>query len=259
MRTLYGFWLSPYMSMAAHMLKESGLEFNYERVSPFTGATLVEEHKKRNPFGKIPCLKDSDGTLISESQAICRYISREYPETENLYSYNNSVRCAEIDSINDFITFSISSPFFSWFFAGAYFPQAFHTKTEKESEIFSSWSMVLVRGGLMRLAASAKFEPFLLGEKPCLPDFQLFHVLQLGKTFSKMFNLPFMNLTEGDEVLQNFYTTMAERSSTQEILQSQKEEYDLTKKELFEEFGNAYADQIKLAKVALEAFFGHEI
>ena len=32
-RVLYGFWLSPFMSLVAQMLKESGLDFRYERVS----------------------------------------------------------------------------------------------------------------------------------------------------------------------------------------------------------------------------------
>src|SRR5258705_48466 len=32
-RVLYGFWLSPFMSLVAQMLKESGLDFRYERNS----------------------------------------------------------------------------------------------------------------------------------------------------------------------------------------------------------------------------------
>ena len=53
-RTLYGFWLSPYMSQVAHFLLETGLTYRYERVSPFQGGTLTPEHIKRNPLGKIP-------------------------------------------------------------------------------------------------------------------------------------------------------------------------------------------------------------
>ena len=30
-RTLYGFWLSPYMSLVAHVLTEAGLEYRYQR------------------------------------------------------------------------------------------------------------------------------------------------------------------------------------------------------------------------------------
>ena len=43
-RTLYGFWLSPYMSQVAHFLSETGLTYRYERMSPFQGSTLTPEH-----------------------------------------------------------------------------------------------------------------------------------------------------------------------------------------------------------------------
>ena len=70
-------------------------------------------------------------------------------------------------------------------------------------------------------------QPFLLGPEPTLPDFHLFHVLELGKTFSKIFDMPFLNLLEGDVVLQQFY----------------EETID---------YGNP-------AKAALQALFGHEV
>ena len=63
-RTLYGFWLSPYMSQVAHMLSETGLPYRYERVSPFQGSTLTPEHIERNPLGKIPTLTDVNGVDI---------------------------------------------------------------------------------------------------------------------------------------------------------------------------------------------------
>ena len=37
-RVLYGFWISPYMALVAHILKESNIPFRYERVSPYVGA-----------------------------------------------------------------------------------------------------------------------------------------------------------------------------------------------------------------------------
>ena len=76
---LYGFWLSPYMSMVAHFMTEAGLEYEYVRVSPYTGSTHAEEHKTRNPLGKVPSLVEPDGTTVSESQAICRYLARTHP------------------------------------------------------------------------------------------------------------------------------------------------------------------------------------
>lgn len=258
-RTLYGFWLSPYMSLVAQVLMESDLPFQYERVSPFVGATQSVAHKARNPLGKIPCLEEPNGLLLNESQAICRYISRVYPEAQKFYPCDDPVACAEIDAISDFLTFSISGPFFSWFVVGAYYPQAFGLKTESESEIFSTWSLVMVKNALARLIGGSRLDPFLLGGSPVLPDFHLFHILVLGKTFSKMFDMPFLDLTAGEEQLQRFYDTMLSRPSTEKILLAQAKEYDLTKREIFEEFGKAFEDILAPARVALEALFGHAV
>ncbi len=258
-RVLYGFWLSPYMALVAQFLKEANIEFRYERVSAYLGGTHANEHKARNPLAKIPSLREPNGLYISESQAICRYISRTYPQAREFYPCDDPVKCAEVDSKNDFITFHISGPFFNWFVAGAYFPQAFRMKTQNESHIFSAWSVVMIKGALRRLIPSSSMEPFLLGAAPCLPDFHLFHVLELGKTFSKIFEMPLLNLAEGDEALQKFYGAMASRPSTKEILEAQANELPLTKREIFEEFGDAYEELLKEGKGALQAMFGHEI
>ena len=101
--------------------------------------------------------------------------------------------------------------------------------------------------------------PFLLGPEPTLPDFHLFHVLELGKTFSQLFEMPFLNLTDGDEVLQRFHQAMSSRPSTQEVLAAQAGELPLTKRELFEDFGKASEEMLKPAKAALQALFGHEV
>ena len=84
-------------------------------------------------------------------------------------------------------------------------------------------------------------------------------MLQLGKTFSKIFEMPLMNLAEGNEALQRFYDAMSSRPSTKEILDAQEGEYPITKRELFEEFGEAYEEIPKPGKAALQAMFGHEV
>ncbi len=258
-RTLYGFWLSPYMSLVAHVLMEADLNFDYRRVSPFVGATHDAAHKTRNPLGKIPSLEDKDGLIISESQAICRYLSRTYESAQHLYPCHDPVRCADVDRINDFLTFSISGPFFNWFVVGGYWPQAWGAKTEKESDIFSSWSMVMIKNGLGRLTEGSQMSPFLLGTEPLLPDYHLFHILELGKTFSNIFKMPFLNVLEGDVVLQRFYDAMLLRPSTVAVLEAQAGEYDTTRREIFEEFGDAYADMLKPAKAGLSMLFGHAV
>jgi glutathione S-transferase len=38
------------------------------------------EHRARNPLGQVPTLELDDGTMISETVSICRYIEAEHPE-----------------------------------------------------------------------------------------------------------------------------------------------------------------------------------
>ncbi len=257
-RTLYGFWLSPYVSLVAQVLEEAGLAYRYERVSPFTGESQSEAHLLRNPLGKVPCLREPVDTLVYESQAICRYLSRTYPEARKFYPCGDPALCAEIDTTNDFLTFSISGPFYNWFVVGAYYPQAFRLKTEEESRIFSSWSLINVKSALGRLIPGSKMSPFLLGAEPTLPDFHLFHILQAGKTLAEIFEMPLLNLLAGDEALQKFYAAMSSRPSTEEILKAQAAEYAVTKREIFEDFGDAYEEYLKSARLALKALFGRD-
>lgn len=258
-RTLYGFWLSPYMALVAHVLTEAGLPYRYERVCPYLGETRADDHLTRNPLGKIPSLRDVDGVMLSESQAICRYLARTYDEARTFYPCDDPLRCAEVDRISDFLTFSVSGPFFNWFVVGAYWPQAWGAKTEKESEVFSTWSMLMIRLSLGRLTSGSVMSPFLLGEEPTLPDFHLFHILELGRTFADFFDMPALNLVAGDASLRAFYGAMAARPSTAEILAAQEAERDQTRREIFEDFGKAYADMLAPAKAGLSALFGHEV
>lgn len=257
-RTLYGFWLSPYMSQVAHFLSETGLNYRYERVSPFQGSTLTPEHKERNPLGKIPTLSDINGVNISESQAICRYLARIYPEARRFYPIDDPMLCAEIDAKNDYITFSIAGPFFNWFVVSAYFPKAWKLNVEKEAHTYSLCSVLMTKMWLTRLVNGSKMEPFLFGNEPFLPDFQLFYTLELSQMFSELFEMPEMHLFRDDAILQKFYYAMCERASTREILMAKESELDVTKNELFGGFGEAYLDK-HIDREILEKVFGHKV
>ena len=71
--------------------------------------------------------------------------------------------------------------------------------------------------------------------------------------------MPALNLVAGDTSLQAFYGAMAARPSTAEILAAQEAECDQTRREIFEDFGKAYADMLTPAKAGLSALFGHEV
>lgn len=256
-RTLYGFWLSPYMAQVAQILAEADIAYRYQRVSPYQGSTHSLEHKARNPLAKIPTLRDINGVDVAESQAISRYLARMYPEARKFYPIDDPVLCAEVDAKNDFISFSIGGPFFNWFVFSGYLPKAWGLKLQDEARIYSLCSVFLVRGALTRLVAGSRMTPYLLGSDPYLPDFQLFHMLELGRTFSALFEMPMLDLLQSDEALQEFHAAMSARPSTRQILDAQASEMDVTTRELFEEFGEAYLEIFD--KRILERLFGHEV
>src|SRR5262245_16904416 len=256
-RTLYGFWLSPYMSQVAHILHEADLNYRYERVSPYQGSTHAPEHKARNPLAKIPSLRDINGVTIAESQAICRYLARMYPAAREFYPIDDPVRCAEVDTKNDFITFSLGGPFFTWFVFSAYLPKAWRLKVEDEARVYGLCSFFFAKDAVNRLTEASTMAPFLLGAEPFLPDFQLFHTLEVSRTFANIFEMPMLDLLRNHSALQGFYDAMRARPSTQQILARQASELAVTKKELFEEFGTAYLKM--LDKRILEGMFGHPV
>jgi hypothetical protein len=67
-----------------------------------------------------------------------------------------------------------------------------------------------------------------------------------------------MHLFRDDPALQTFYDAMCERPSTREILAAKESELDVTKKELYAEFGAAYLNKF-IDRRSLRGIFGREV
>ncbi|MBO6566822.1 MAG: glutathione S-transferase family protein [Pseudomonadales bacterium] len=258
-RILYGAWVSPDMSVVAQMLYEADIDFVYERVSPFSAENRSEAHYARNSLGKIPSYKDSDGTTISESLSICRYLARTNSSAHDYYPCNEPSICARVDTLNDFITFSIGGPFFNWFVVGKHFPVAWKLKTDDESHIFALWSMMLVNGEVQRLLDAGEMTPFLLGANPSIADFQFFYILEHGRTFSSMLDDSSFDMRLNNPNLMAFYNAMAERPATKIVLEQREQEFDRNRKEYFEEMESGFGEMIQGTRPILEAMFGHDV
>jgi glutathione S-transferase len=61
-------------------LKEKGLEVPIVRVQLGKGEHKSPEHLGRNALGQVPTLELDDGSAISESVSICRYLEALHPE-----------------------------------------------------------------------------------------------------------------------------------------------------------------------------------
>lgn len=76
---LYGARLSPYFERVylALTLKDAVGEVDYPGIP---GGFRSEEFKTYNPIGKIPALKLDSDRIMPESQVICEYLERRFPE-----------------------------------------------------------------------------------------------------------------------------------------------------------------------------------
>lgn len=68
-------------------LAEKGIEIPLQDVDMTTGENTTPEFLAINPMGKLPVLELDDGTFITESVGICRYIESLHPEP-NMFGTN---------------------------------------------------------------------------------------------------------------------------------------------------------------------------
>jgi glutathione S-transferase len=61
-------------------LKEKGVEIELVPTPLMSRAHKAPEHIARNPLGQVPVLELDDGTHVSESVSICRYLEELHPE-----------------------------------------------------------------------------------------------------------------------------------------------------------------------------------
>ncbi|KXF83283.1 glutathione S-transferase family protein [Enterovibrio coralii] len=66
-------------------LAEKGIEIPRVDVDIRGGENITDEYKAKSVNGRIPMLELDDGTTISESIAICRYLDAAFPTDHNLF------------------------------------------------------------------------------------------------------------------------------------------------------------------------------
>ncbi|XP_067932282.1 hematopoietic prostaglandin D synthase-like [Watersipora subatra] len=131
------------------LFKLAGKEFNDNRV---TGESW-QQFKPTAPKGQVPVL-EVDGKMICESNAICRYLAREF----GLYGSNNW-EAAICDQILETIAAIVQSAV----------QLKFSAKTEEDKAECLKKAISHVEG-LEKLASSFKKGKFILGDNASLAD-----------------------------------------------------------------------------------------
>ena len=79
-------------------LAEKGVAYDTIEVSIAKGANLTDDYRKKNPISLLPVLELSDGRILRESMAICRFLEEEHPQP-NLFGADTWER-AQIEQWN---------------------------------------------------------------------------------------------------------------------------------------------------------------
>jgi glutathione S-transferase len=77
---LYETKVAPNARRVRMFLAEKKITLDCVEVDLKAGGNLTPEFKQKNPFAKVPVLELDDGTIISESMAICRYFEELHPK-----------------------------------------------------------------------------------------------------------------------------------------------------------------------------------
>ena len=89
---LYQFDLAPASRRVAIFLKETGIEVPTVQLNVRDGDQFKEPFNSLNPFNCIPFLELEDGTAISESVAICRFLEETNNTSKKLFGKNPQER-----------------------------------------------------------------------------------------------------------------------------------------------------------------------
>jgi len=76
---LYDSQMAPNPRRVRMFLAEKGVTIPTEQVDIAGAVNRSDEFRKKNPLGGVPVLELDDGTYLSESVAICRYIEELHP------------------------------------------------------------------------------------------------------------------------------------------------------------------------------------
>ncbi|MGI9522132.1 MAG: glutathione S-transferase family protein [Hyphomicrobiaceae bacterium] len=77
---LYEFSLAPNPRRVRMFLAEKGISIPTAQINTRQGEQFNEAFQKVNPRGTVPVLELEDGTCLTESVSICRYIEELHPE-----------------------------------------------------------------------------------------------------------------------------------------------------------------------------------
>ena len=157
-------------------LKEKGLDaIDSVPVDIRGGENLSPEFRAKNPFGRVPVLELDDGTLLSESVAICRYLEGLNPEPSLFGTTPLELATIEMWNRRAEINFMLAA-------AGAFRNlTGFFKDREKVSAEWGTISLENAADALERFDAVLADSEFLAGDRFSIADITMGCALDFAK------------------------------------------------------------------------------
>ncbi len=170
-------------------LAEKGVDVPFVEVDMTKHENATPEYLAKNPMGKMPVLELDDGTYISESTAICRYIEALHPEP-NLFG-NDPLEAAQIEMWDRRMELDMAVPVMHAFQHGSPFWEGRLTQVKDYSEVVSE----TIRKNMAWLDEELGGRDYVAGDRYTIADITLQCSLIIAKAIGIRFD-DHANLTE---------------------------------------------------------------
>ena len=181
---LYQFDAAPSSKRVEKFLKETNIQVEIIQLNIMEGEHLREPFKTMNPFNCIPFLELDDGTVISESLAICKYLEQTSNSEIKLFGENAKEK-ALIEMWNRRLENDGYLPLFHGarnkfeMFKGAVIPG---TRTNFQQNLaVTNWAIESAKTLLTRLDNHLQSLDFLVSNKLTVADITGFHTLRYAE------------------------------------------------------------------------------
>lgn len=155
-------------------LEEVGAKYEYIEVDVMRGQGREAWFLELNPGGKVPVL-DDDGTIITESAAICMHLADKYPES-GLLPVAGTPERSQCHKWTSYILTELDAPL--WTIAKHRFGLPRERRVPAVIET-ASWEF---RNALKILANAIEGKAFLVGPSLTVPDILAGHILLWAKS-----------------------------------------------------------------------------
>ena len=158
----------------AYFLAEKGIDMEFQPVDILNDEHRTDAYFAKNPFRQIPVLELDDGTCISETMAICRYIEGLHPEPNLLGE--DPLESAIVDMWQRRVEFNLYLP------ARAVFRHAYPYVRALEPVQVTAWADLnrpRVMEALEIVDSRLGESPYLAGDRYTVADITLLFALDV--------------------------------------------------------------------------------